>query len=75
MNNSCNTQTVSLSIHSFIADTYIAPLQVGLLRSAPIPSAAKCLNANIAQDVISAFMRLVQGSKTIDNYTFMQRPA
>src|SRR6218665_2719640 len=26
-------------IHSFIADIYIAPLQVGLLRSAPNPSA------------------------------------
>jgi len=25
-------------IHSFIADIYIAPLQVGLLRSAPNPS-------------------------------------
>ena len=29
-------------IHSFIADIYIAPLQVGLLRSAPNPSAAEC---------------------------------
>ena len=28
-------------IHSFIADIYIAPLQLGLLRSAPNPSAAK----------------------------------
>jgi len=28
-------------IHSFIADIYIAPLQVGLLRSAPNPSAAE----------------------------------
>src|SRR6218665_1094802 len=28
-------------IHSFIADIYIALLQVGLLRSAPSPSAAK----------------------------------
>ena len=30
-----------LFIHSFIADIYIAPLQVGLLRSAPNPSAAE----------------------------------
>ena len=29
------------AIHSFIADIYIAPLQVGLLRSAPNPSAAE----------------------------------
>ena len=28
-------------IHLFIADIYIAPLQVGLLRSAPNPSAAE----------------------------------
>ena len=28
-------------MHSFIADIYIAPLQVGLLRSAPNPSAAE----------------------------------
>src|SRR6218665_1365070 len=28
-------------IHSFIADIYIAPLQVGLLRSAPNPSTDK----------------------------------
>jgi len=28
-------------IHSFIADIYIAPLQVGLLRSAPNPSASE----------------------------------
>ena len=33
--------TASRAIHSFIADIYIAPLQVGLLRSAPSPSAAK----------------------------------
>jgi len=31
----------NLFFHSFIADIYIAPLQVGLLRSAPNPSAAK----------------------------------
>jgi len=30
-----------LFIHSFIAEIYIAPLQVGLLRSAPNPSAAE----------------------------------
>jgi len=30
-----------LFIHSFIADIYITPLQVGLLRSAPNPSAAE----------------------------------
>ena len=30
-----------LIIHSFIADIYIAPLQVGLLRSAPNLSAAE----------------------------------
>jgi len=29
------------SIHSFIADIYIAPLQVGLLRSTPNPSTAE----------------------------------
>jgi len=28
-------------IHSFIANIYIAPLKVGLLRSAPNPSAAE----------------------------------
>src|SRR6218665_830276 len=28
-------------IHSFIADIYLAPLQVGLLRSAPSPSTAE----------------------------------
>ena len=31
---------ISSFIHSFIADIYIAPLQVGLLKSAPNPSAA-----------------------------------
>ena len=36
-----NKQRCSLSIHSFIADIYIAPLQVGLLRNAPNPSAAE----------------------------------
>jgi len=30
-----------LSFHSFIADIYIVPLQVGLLRSAPNPSVAE----------------------------------
>ena len=30
-----------IGLHSFIADIYIAPLQVGLLRSAPNPSAAE----------------------------------
>jgi len=30
----------SLMVHSFIADIYIAPPQVGQLRSAPNPSAA-----------------------------------
>jgi len=32
---------LQLFIHSFIADIYIVPLQVGLLRSAPSPSVAK----------------------------------
>ena len=32
---------ICIFIHSFIADIYIAPLQVGLLRSAPNPSAAE----------------------------------
>ena len=34
-------QLVFNIFHSFIADIYIAPLQVGLLRSAPNPSAAE----------------------------------
>ena len=34
-------QCIITMIHSFNADIYIAPLQVGLLRSAPSPSAAK----------------------------------
>jgi len=33
---------VLISVHSFIADIYIAPLQVRLLRSAPNPSTARC---------------------------------
>src|SRR6218665_2730415 len=32
--------TSTVTGHSFIADIYIAPLQVGLLRSAPNPSTA-----------------------------------
>jgi len=36
-----NTVKNSFSLHSFIADIYIAPLQVGLLRSAPKSSAAE----------------------------------
>jgi len=31
----------SISHYSFIADIYIAPVQVGLLRSAPNPSTAE----------------------------------
>ena len=39
-------------IHSFIADIYIAPLSVGLLRSAPNPSAAEqCCLVNGAAGV------------------------
>ena len=33
-------QVIIVVIHSFIADICIAPLQVGLLRSAPKPNAA-----------------------------------
>jgi len=40
-NYSLITITFYMFIHSFIADIYIAPLQVGLLRSAPNPSAAE----------------------------------
>src|SRR6218665_3664490 len=35
------TITAVIIIHSFVADTYIAPLQVELLRSDPNPSTAK----------------------------------
>ena len=34
-------QAIHSFIHAFIADIYIAPLQVGLLRSAPNPSEAE----------------------------------
>src|SRR6218665_887712 len=43
-------------IHSFIAAIYILPLQVGLLRSAPNPSAAeKCCFKLIAEEFLGEY--------------------
>ena len=40
-------------IHSFIADIYIAPLQFGLLRSAPLQAIQEILRRSDQQTIIA----------------------